>query len=563
MPHAGMVDRTMVHGNTDSTNLLQILLMKPLCSLPRALARCTIATSFSAALSLSATAQESAPTMPDEEETLEMISIENRYGGDEDYDVDDDLDGHSEGDNYQLVETQDDEDWEEPPSPEYTAGEELQRLFGLYRDALENKAYLEADTLAKRIVELSIELNGLDSRDSARAITNLAIAQHNNKDYDSALLNFQSSIDIIERIEDRLSPALINPLRGLAASQAATGRPDLARRTFQRAVHVSHVNEGPHNFEQIETLESIAELNISVGELDDALDIQQSIYSIQSRNIDPKSLDIIPALQNKAQWQHRLQRYHSERMTWRQLINVIEKHEGKESLKLIDPLTSLGKSYLFFNPAEYEYQPHVSVTSGESYLRRANKIAKENPEADWETETSTLLSLGDYYILSSRPNRASKTYEDAWELLSDDAQTESLNERMNSRRDYLERVNRLQKVYPAKYYNSERTDDGQPPPENFAQGTVSFSFTVAANGRVTGLKHLETQPADIKDFHLIVGRSLRRMVYRPRFNGEELVPTSDVVFTHEFYYRPSDLVAPANDSNVDVNADPAVDEETG
>ena len=148
---------------------------------------------------------------------------------------------------YRLVLDDEGDDYVEPPSERETQLDELQRLFELYREALGNKDYLEADTLAKRVVELSIRVNGLDSHDSAKAITNLGIAQHNNRDYESALRNFMASIDIVERIDDNLSPALINPLQGLAATHAAIGRPDLARLAYQRAVHVSHVNEGPHN----------------------------------------------------------------------------------------------------------------------------------------------------------------------------------------------------------------------------------------------------------------------------------------------------------------------------
>ena len=389
------------------------------------------------------------------------------------------------------------------------------------------------------MVELSIRLNGLDSHDSARAITNLGIAQHNNRDYEAALRNFMASIDIIERIDDNLSSALINPLRGLAATQAAVGRPDLARLAYRRAVHISHVNEGPHNHEQVEILESMAELNISQGDYDEATDIQEHIFAIQSRNIDPLGLDMIPALEKKAEWQHRLQNYHRERITWRQIINIVERHYGNESLELIGPLTNLGKSYLFYSPSEFDYQPDVSASSGESYLRRAHRIAAENPDSNWEFVEGTLLALGDYYILSGRPNRASVTYEEAWDLLTIDDDPEKLGER----REHLEQVRVLQHVFPPRYYNSER-DNADPPPESFETGVMNFSYTVTPSGRITNVRHIETQPREIEEFTGIVGRSLRRLIYRPRMENAQVVPTFDVIYTHEFYYRPSDLPEP-------------------
>lgn len=416
---------------------------------------------------------------------------------------------------------------------------ELRRLFQLYREALDNKAFLEADTLAKRVVELSIRLNGLDSHDSAKALTNLGIAQHNNRDFDSAQRNFLAAVGIVERIDDRLSAELINPLRGLAATQAAVGRADLARASFQRAVHISHVNEGPHNKYQLETLSSMADLYMAVGDWEEAVDIQENIYAIEARKIDPDSMDILPALENQANWQHRLRMYHRERVTWRRVINVIERHHGKNSTLLIPPLTSLGKSYLFVTPVEYDFQVDSSVASGETYLRRANRIATSNADADWQTIEETMLSLADYYVLSGRPNRAAKVYAETWDFLSAD------EERHGNRRDHLERLNILQNVYPPRYYNVQKEDMGTAPAENFETGMVSFSFTVSETGRITQIKLLEKIPEEISNFPETVARSMRHLIYRPRVEDRMMVRTSDVIFTHEFFYRLSDLPDPA------------------
>ena len=252
-----------------------------------------------------------------------------------------------------------------------TDTERLSRLFTLYMDAISDRMFEEADSLAKQIVELAISTYGLDSEESASALTNLAIAQHGIRDFESAILNYESAIGILERIENRLARNLINPLRGLGAAQLASGRPDLARDTFNRAVHISHVNDGPHNLEQIETLESLAETYMSVGELDEAVDIQKRIYYLQARNVDAESLDIIPALRTRASWQNRMQLYDQERFTWRRILSVIEDNKGSDSLDLIDPLTQLGNSYLFVGFSDTPYVQTASVSSGEIYLKRA------------------------------------------------------------------------------------------------------------------------------------------------------------------------------------------------
>jgi hypothetical protein len=180
-------------------------------------------------------------------------------------------------------------------------------------------------------------------------------------------------------------------------------------------------------------------------------------------------------------------------------------------------------------------QPEVSVSSGETYLKRANRIAENNPESNWQILQQTLLALGDYYVLSGRPNRASRTYKELWSILSGD------EERLNDRYENLEKLNLLQNVFPPKYYRSEAIDQKFPDEDDYETGTVSFVFMVSVSGRVSNLVHVETQPPEFKDMQERVRRNLRHIVYRPRLEEGTLVMTRDVIFTHEFYYRPEDM----------------------
>ncbi len=486
------------------------------------------------AFAIGASGVAMAQTEPEEE--LELIELVNRY---EDADIGDEvIDGPVFDQNtqqYRLIEDPEEEDLAEPPSQREQDEAEIRRLFAIYKESLSNQNYLESDTLAKQIIELSIRVFGIESPESAKALTNLAIAQHGNKEYEAAEQNFRSSIDIIERTSDRLNEALINPLKGLGATQLAIGRPDMAKATFKRAVHISHVNNGPHNLGQLVVLESMAEIFLAVGEHQEALDVQERMFSIQARKLEPFSLELIPALQNQARWQHRLQMYDRERVSWRRIIDVFERHFGKNDLRLIPPLTNLGKSYLFVTPAEFDMQPEISVASGETYLRRANRIAENNPDSDWRILEQTLLSLGDYYLLSGRANRASRSYKELWTMLSED------EARLGNRRENLEKLNILQAIYPPRYYRSEEIDKEFPNEEDFESGTVSYEFTVNAAGKVVDIKHIETQPPEFDDMSTRVRRNLRRLVYRPRLEDGMMVNTPNMTFTHEFFYRPGDI----------------------
>lgn len=431
----------------------------------------------------------------------------------------------------------------DPEAPQETGEERLRRLFVLYMDAVSDRQFDEADGLAKQIVELTIQVYGLDSHESASALTNLAIAQHGIEDYESAILNYEASIGIIERVEDRLNGGLINPLRGLGAAQLASGRPDLARDSYNRAIHISHVNNGPHNLDQVETLQSLAETFLSVGELNDAIDVQKRIYYLQARNIDAKSIEIIPALQTRARWQRRVQLYEQERYTWRRIVSIIEDHKGKKSLDLIAPLTELGNSFLYVGTVDGTYTQPVSVTSGEIYLKRAVRIAEENPEANWETVSETMLQLGDYYLLSDRANRAHRVYRDVWKLLSEDPQQRQARARR------LENVVLLHDIDPPRMYGGDPEIPMAGELPGFETGSAVFEYSVSTRGRSTNIKLVETDPPGLDDMYQTVGRQMRRLVHRPRHIDGVAVQTDKVRYSHSFYYRPADLPddAPGDD----------------
>jgi tetratricopeptide (TPR) repeat protein len=414
--------------------------------------------------------------------------------------------------------------------------EQLQRYFLLYKEALESKAYLEADTLAKRVVELSIELFGVNSVDSARALTNLGIAQHQNDNYDAAILNYNAAIDIIERVEDRLNSNLINPLKGRGAAELASGQPDKAVESFERAVHISHVNEGPHNLEQVEILESLAETFLSVGELDDVEDIQAHIFSLEARDVELDTLEAIPALERQARWQHRLQFFEKERYTWRKIIEIIEERRGEDDLSLIAPLTDLGKSYLYVGQPSMAFHQPSSVSSGEIYLKRALRIAESNPDATWKTKEETMLALGDFYILSGKPGRAEKIYADTWQLLSGD------EEKLKDRHDHLETLVRLVDAQPPMYVGIDGEVRSDLPGDTYQTGKIVYDYSVSSRGLTTGIDMVEAEPAGFEDMERAVLNNLRAMMHRPRLVEGSAVQTDDLVYTHKFFYRESDLV---------------------
>ena len=405
--------------------------------------------------------------------------------------------------------------------------------FDNYKRLMSEGIYDEADIVAKRVVTLSIELSGPRSSETAKALTNLGIVQHRNKQFDAAQQNFEAAIDIIEENEDRLNRRLVNPLKGLGAAQLEGGRPDLAKQTFTRAIHITHVNEGPHNMEQIDILESLAETNVRLGSIEDARDMHDKIYLLHRRRYEDDQLALIPSLMRRAEWQHRAGYITDEQATYRRAIRIIETSASKEDVRLIEPLTKLGESY-FFQDLHGEQAAYHNPTAGEIYFKRALRIAESSPKSDWVTASNSKLALADFYLMSGNLSRSRRLYKEIWESLSGE------DTKLLFRDEIFGRAVPLN-GRPIPEFASEAGPDALgTPSEEFMQGSVTVSFSVTDRGRVSELEPVEIIPAEFTDMEKLVQREVRSRLYRPRFEDAEPV-TTDEVFTHLFYYKQSDL----------------------
>ena len=173
--------------------------------------------------------------------------------------------------------------------------DEIYRLLELYEDARTAGMLAEADMLAKKIVEISIQSYGRDSRGTATALTNLATLQSENSEYVAAIQNLSAAINIVERVENKLSMSLLYPLNEMGRLQMQAGQTDLAKKTWTRAIHISHVNLGPHNFEQVESLQAIERLLVASGKNRKARKVRRRIRELLSRDAYPMGDDTLSA----------------------------------------------------------------------------------------------------------------------------------------------------------------------------------------------------------------------------------------------------------------------------
>ena len=419
---------------------------------------------------------------------------------------------------------------ETPATESASTEDEILREFVRFRELIADENYDAADIAAKRIVQMTIERYGPQSVETAKALNNLAIVQHNNKQYEAAIQNFTTSIETLEIIKDRLNAELVNPLKGLGAAQLGNNRPDLASASFNRATHITHVNEGPHNIEQVEILESLAETQVRLGDLSAARDVLDRIHALNVRHFDDDTLGLLPSLMRRADWQHRAGYFNDERATYRRAVRIVEESAGKKDSRLVAPLVRLGESFYYYEPVTDSLQRPVG-NSPEIYLKRAVRIANESPDFPWLELAATKLALADYYVVTESHNRAKKLYKEVWDALSaDEDQLGMRNELMGSP------VPVWQEPLPE---HTNGASGGARNNSRLLTGAINVNYMVSVRGRVRIIQ-TEAIPREFTDMQRLVHREIRRRVFRPAMVEGAPVEIGGQVFRHEFYYLESE-----------------------
>jgi tetratricopeptide (TPR) repeat protein len=407
--------------------------------------------------------------------------------------------------------------------------EALLAEFARFQELIAEQNYDAADTSAKRVVEMAIRIHGPQSLETSKALSNLGLVQHNNKQYDAAIQNFTSSIEILEVVEDRLNAQLVNPLKGLGAAQLGSGRPDLAASSFGRATHITHVNEGPHNIGQVELLESLAEANVRLGDIEAARDVLNRVHSLNVRHFEDNALGLLPSLMRRADWQHRAGYYNDERSTYRRIIRIVEASAGKNDTRLVMPLVKLGETFYYYEDSADGVRVSNSA-GGEPYYRRAVRVAERDENFPWLEMATTKVALADYYSYYDGQSRARKIYLEVWNDLSTD------EDRLEIRRDLLEQPIALRQEPIPKYAggSSEASSDAM------LTGTIRVEYTVSSRGRVRDI-HSEADPVEFTNMQKMTHREIRGQYFRPPLIDGVPVEAPNQVFIHQFLYRQSDL----------------------
>ena len=406
----------------------------------------------------------------------------------------------------------------------------LGELTGYYDDAVASSQYEEAATAAKQRIEYLFDTGASSLPAMADALMDLAFAQRQVEQYDAALLNYFASVSLLEKNENLLSDKLIRPLREIGDTYMASEQAELALPAYERALHLSHVNAGPHNLDQAEMLDAMSVAEAESGRFDAALALNDRMLALYARRFGTNSEEMLPVLTRRAEMLNRSERHQDERLVYLDIVRIIETHRGESDASLIEPYTAIGRTYLH-EVGEVVFRSEPTGQTGETFLRKAVEVAARSSDVGGRIQAQTLIQLADYYTVLDVQDKARRNYRAAWKLLSTEPAL------LEERKTTLEQVASLLRP-PLDDQANFGYRGGAKDPEGLdrLEGYMVARFTVTERGRATDIEIIEADPADFSEMRTRIHRTLRESVYRPRYQNGDPVRAEGLTFRHEFLY---------------------------
>jgi len=387
---------------------------------------------------------------------------------------------------------------ESPPSlPIEPEPDPLQR----YLEAYASGSYSEAADAAAILINNVIAQGG-DDLMYADALERLARAQYMTGETSASIGNYRDAIERIQSAQDMLATRLIAPLTGLARSLQQGGEFLEAATTYNRAAHISRVNEGPMNLTQSAILSELINLYASQARYAQASDIQAYQLEIYRRSLDATDPKVLDAWRRKGEMLS-LAGYHRQAQEhYVAAMDIIRVADGRDSLAQVPLLNDLSASYLSHAKAE----SFTRIEMAREQLQRAVSITESNAASTNLQLSAVHLRMGDFMQRFGDWKSALGSYRKAWGQLSE---TSSLRELRNTEFNAPTVLN-LPAAGPA-----------------LTSLAVTVTYNVNSRGQVDDAR-AEEDPANDSAARRALTLA-RKLVFRPRFDDGDPVGTPDLV----------------------------------
>ena len=364
----------------------------------------------------------------------------------------------------------------------------------------------------------------------ALALTNLAIQQLAMDDYAASTANFEAAVLAHERAEpSALSERLVNPLHGLASAYMGAGQIEDAIAAYERAVHFTHVNEGPNNLAQVDLVNALSEAYFALGDFREANRIHDRIFLLQKRKLggDEQMLD---ALEARARWAKRVKDVDTASKSYQDMVAIIAAEGGENDPRLIDPLIDFAYVSVLRDTGRFARRRANLNQEALRATRRAVRVAGNNVDKDPALLARTLVRQADWMLFMNMRKSARASYREAWSLLTANPALLAVRDELFAEPEAIYRAT-MDRVYDQPEVDAFdlRTYPGE--------GYVELRYNVSKKGTAVDIEITDSKPAGLLDVH--VYRTLEDFVFRPVHRDGVPAKHEGLTYRHEFRYDPS------------------------
>ena len=370
--------------------------------------------------------------------------------------------------------------------------------------------FSEAADAAKAILA-GIASDGSDDLSYADALEMLANAQHMAGDTVSAVQNFRGAVERIESAEDRLAARLVSPLAGLARSLRESGAILEAIDEYERAAHITRVNEGPLNVSQCELLADLIDIYAEQARYDKAIGLQNYRLEIFRRAFAETDPQVVNAWRRSGELLSLSGNHHDAQELYTYAMDIIRVADGSDSLAQLELLSDLSESYLQNAQADR----FTRIELARSQLDRAVSIAESNERSTPEQRFDAHLRMGDFMQRFGEWNSALVSYRKAWHSLNGDP-----SQRNNLDAAFARPVSLL-----------GRFRETGPSQTGGDATTVRVVYDVDRRGRADNVR-IPEESVDA-DLARKAKSKVQKMIFRPTFRNGHPVAAPDVADTIE------------------------------
>lgn len=392
----------------------------------------------------------------------------------------------------------------DPLITRFEASLEFERL-------VEAEDYEAADQVGRRMVELTADEFGADSKQAGDAHVSLAEAQSRAGQFTAAEENFLVAIEIYRDQDGVYSGSLVRPLVGLGDAYHADDQYLNAVSAYNEARTVSRRVFGLLNEDQIDILDRMTRSFTDMNEYTEADSQQVEALRLVERNHPEQSAQMLEAIYKYAAWLRESRRYSEEREHYQRAMRIVRDHYGDESPLLVKPLRETGNSFR---------SQGAAVGQGISGLRQALEILQAQPDPDPLMLAEVWRDIGDWEVAFAKVSPNGQEYTQAWELLGRVENGNDLREQWFAGIDYVFREPLSQRGLSA--------DPDAP------TGYVLVKFDIDEYGRTNNVEIVEADPLEFKEE--AVARHVRLSRFRPHMREGMLISARNLALQVTYRY---------------------------